>query len=300
MLTDLRDRLREVGRLDVHGTVNERAIAYYAAQGDIQKLPDDSLERRARVLLAMGEDDEKRGDRRLASKRVHEAYAATAEVLERRPRDPKAIFAHAQSEYWLGYFAYLEKDWARAEARWRGYKALADRLMRVDPSNPASLREQGYATGNLCTLEIDRKGAPKRALEACGAAVRAMERVRQVEPSVKADRNLANRHAWLGDAWAAGGKRDRALAEYRRQHALLEPLAERYPKDFDLQDQWMRALMTMAEFLDASGGRAEADQHRRRARELAHKLIRHDSDNVKWRNWLSRIEGAAPADSAGD
>jgi tetratricopeptide (TPR) repeat protein len=299
MLTDLRDRLREVGRLDVHGTVNERAIAYYAAQGDILDLPDDSLERRARVLLAMGEDDEKRGDRSLASKRFREAHAATQEVLARRPRDPKAIFAHAQSEYWLGYLAYLNKDWAQAEARWRGYKSLADRLMLVEPSDPNSLREVGYATGNLCTLEIERKGAPMQALQACSAAVRAMERVRGVDPSVKADRNLANRHAWLGDAWRSADKPHRALAEYRLQHALLKPLAERYPKDFDLQDQWMRALMTMAELLDANGARPEAEQYRRQALDLAHRLITHDHDNVKWRSWLFRIERTAPAVSEG-
>lgn len=289
MLTDLRDKLRAVGRLDVHATVNERAIAYYSEQGAPQDLPDDSLERRARVLHAMGEDDEKAGRTAAALARFREAHAATAEILSRRPDDPKAVFAHAQSEYWLGYLAYLRKDWQRAEARWLAYKTLADRLLRIAPSDPTSLREEGYATGNLCTLQVERKDEPEQALEACTAAVRAMEQVRAIEPGMKADRNLANRHAWLGDAWRAAGNSGRALAEYRRQHALLRPLAEKYPEDFDLQDQWMRALMTMAELLDETGTEAEADRHRRRARDLAERLIQHDPDNARWRRWLMRI-----------
>src|SRR6185437_2504203 len=61
MLTDLRDKLKGVGRLDVMTAVNERALTYYADQ-DLAKLPAESLERRARILHAMGEDDETRGD----------------------------------------------------------------------------------------------------------------------------------------------------------------------------------------------------------------------------------------------
>ncbi|WP_242404876.1 toll/interleukin-1 receptor domain-containing protein [Novosphingobium sp. MBES04] len=54
MLTDLRERLKGVGRLDVLETVNARALDYYAEQADLDALPVDSLERRARILHAMG------------------------------------------------------------------------------------------------------------------------------------------------------------------------------------------------------------------------------------------------------
>ena len=57
MLTDLRGRLKGVGRLDVMNAVNARAMDYYSDQS-LAALPDQSLERRARILHAMGEDDE--------------------------------------------------------------------------------------------------------------------------------------------------------------------------------------------------------------------------------------------------
>jgi tetratricopeptide (TPR) repeat protein len=290
MLTDLRDNLRRVGRLDVHVTVNQRAIAYYAAQGDLENLPDDSLERRARILHAMGEDDEKADRVASALARFRQAHAATTEILERRPDDPKAVFAHAQSEYWLGYLAYLRKDWATAERRWRGYKSLADRLKQLDPMNPTSLREQGYATGNLCTLEVDRKRSAADALNACADAVRTMARIVAINPNArKSIQDLANRYAWLGGAWESAGDRERALAALNRQERLLEPLANRFPDDANVQDQRMRALMATGELLLKSGRRAEGAAYGERARALADHLIRLDPANSRWRKWHSRI-----------
>ena len=62
MLTDLRQKLKGVGRLDVMSAVNERAMEHYRRQASLAELPVDSLERRARLLHAMGEDDDNAGE----------------------------------------------------------------------------------------------------------------------------------------------------------------------------------------------------------------------------------------------
>src|SRR5579871_5761008 len=72
MLTNLRDKLKAVGRLDLLTTVNKRALGYYADQ-DLRRLSSESLERRARIFHAMGEDDDARGDTKLASQEFQEA-----------------------------------------------------------------------------------------------------------------------------------------------------------------------------------------------------------------------------------
>lgn len=69
MLTDLREKLNGVGRPEVMATVNAWVLNDYAAHGDLSRLPDDSLERPARVLHALGDDNQRMGklDRALAS-----------------------------------------------------------------------------------------------------------------------------------------------------------------------------------------------------------------------------------------
>src|SRR5205085_5615115 len=85
MLTELRTRLRGVGNLEVMDSVNRRALAYYAAQGDLSRLSADSLDRRARALLAMGEDLQSRDRQGQAAGVFREAQRITAEQLSRDP-----------------------------------------------------------------------------------------------------------------------------------------------------------------------------------------------------------------------
>ena len=131
MLTDLRDKLEGVGRLDVLQTVNKRALAYYARQPDLAGLPLDSLERRARILQAMGEDDLKRGDRAAALAQFREAYRVTNMLLLTAPQDAQRLFAHAQSEFWLGYVDFMQDRNEAALPRFRSYRSLAQRLVQL-------------------------------------------------------------------------------------------------------------------------------------------------------------------------
>ena len=106
MLTDLREKLRGVNRLDVMKNVNARAMRYYGNGRSITGLSDESLERRSRLLHAMGEDDLQSGKFIDALEKFAEAHKTTKKVLQNNKESTAAIFAHAQSEYWLGYTAF--------------------------------------------------------------------------------------------------------------------------------------------------------------------------------------------------
>lgn len=280
MLTDLREELRGVGRLDVMDDVNRRALDYYVAQGNLASLPPESLERRARILLAMGEDDAKRADQASARRRFAEAHRTTQEQLRRDPGNPDRIFAHGQSEYWMGYMAYLAKDFAEAEDHYRVYAALSEQLVERAPTNLGYMTEAGYAQGNLCTIYLAQK---KPALQPCRAALKWMERVVAATPDEpKALENLANRHAWLADAWHQEGNVQKRI-EYRLQQAdIVRSLTRRFPQNVDYREFWMLTLMALAQTLYETGDGANARIHVREALGIADQLLRHDPENAFW------------------
>ncbi|HEX8482421.1 MAG TPA: toll/interleukin-1 receptor domain-containing protein [Allosphingosinicella sp.] len=295
MHTDLREGLRGVGRLDIMRPVNERALAFYDRQLQTEKRPADRL-MRARILQAIGEDELSRGNEAAAKTLFEETHGTTGALLSSAPNDPDRIFAHAQSEFWLGYMAFGSKDWPTAGNHWRSYKSLADRLVAADAAKPIWLREAGYAEGNLCTLGLVRKSSPSETLRTCRAAVSRMEQVRALAPGdAKSISDLANRYGWLSEALSRNHDKRRALAALQAQQRLLEPLVRRRPDDAKLQDQWMRTLVGLAEFSGKNGQPRQAQTYFREAQAVAEKLIASDPSNAKWAKWLQRIKTQTPS-----
>ena len=295
MLTDLRTRLEGVGRLDILGSVNERAIDYYGAQGDLDRLPKPSLERRARVLQAMGEDDQKRGRFDMAFAEFSEAQRVTAALLAEDPNDPQRVFAHAQSEFWVGYSSFHNRRYDAARPHFLAYLELAQRLVDLQPNDPRALREIGYAHGNICSLELASKADPQRALEACRLALAAMERVAGRLPTdlgVRSD--LANRHAWIADSLTPLGRSREALVHRREQTRIVDALLRSDPLNASYQQDWMLARYSTALLLDGFGEKVAARRSALEARDAVNRLTRTDPENRDWTDWGKKIDKSFP------
>ena len=286
MLTDLRTDLKGVGRLDVMTKVNERAMDYYEDQGDLSDMPAESLERRARILHAMGEDDEKRGDLDKALAKFTEAHRVTGALLARDPENPDRIFGHAQSEYWVGYIAYLKKDWVRAESYWSGYKRYADTLVAIDDQNPKWLREAGYAEGNLCTLGLGQNNRVNDTAVHCSLSLRRMEAALVLKPGdPRVISDIVNRIGWLSSIYEAQNRNDERRALLQRGVRLVDHLRINDPRNNDLTDIWITfqtALVAM-----------EVDQssdHLIYTLQIARRLVAFDPNNKVWGRRLRKLK----------
>lgn len=283
MLTDLRDGLRGVGRIDLMSAVNDRAYAYYENQGSVADLPDESLEQRARVLLAMGEDEFNRANAEQAARLFASAYASTNAALQRQPENPDRIFAHAQSEFWLAEAARVRDDDAAHERGMRAYAALAARLSAVEPGLRA-LRETGYAEGNLCSLTLSDDARLNEAVRHCQLALAAQRRVLAMLPGDRnASVNVANRLSWMADALARAGDIRAALQHSSEAETMVRSLLLRDSANKDTQDLLFAVLYGRGKFLVHAGLRAEAEPPLAEAASIVADLQAVDPTNDRWR-----------------
>ncbi|HMG47810.1 MAG TPA: toll/interleukin-1 receptor domain-containing protein [Allosphingosinicella sp.] len=301
MLTDLRTRLKGVGRIEIMAAVNQRALAYYGGQDRLKDLGADSLEQRARVLLAMGEDYSNRGNLAAALAAFREAHRTTAEQLARAPNDANRMFAHSQSEFWLGRVDYDRHDFAAARRAFDRYKALTDRLLAANAADPHWIREAAYAEGNLCAIALAAPVDAPAALRACATALERMERARRLmgpDPAVIVD--LTNRHAWMAKAWHANGHWDRALVHMSRHEALVRALVASDPDNNDYREIRIGGQIGFAE-LELDHGEREAARSRlaSAAPDLA-ALRRLDPSNATWRSLERRMERALARGERGE
>jgi tetratricopeptide (TPR) repeat protein len=282
MLTDLRSRLEGVGRLDVLTAVNRRALSYYAEQ-DLDQLPAASLERRARVLDAMGEDDEARGDFPAAAAQFDEASRTTAVLLKAAPNDPDRIYGHAQSAFWVGTIAFNAGRKEKARRSFLDYKRLADRLVAIAPRNAAYRRELAYAEGDLCSVALMRPVEPATAVRWCTAALADMQgAARGLGARSGIEQDLISRRAWLADAYRASGDLARAREQRLAQEQALDALIAADPKNMSLRSDWVSLQNALAS-LDFAQGQTSAGRERlQSARDTLDEMIAYDPKNWVW------------------
>ncbi|RAK63738.1 toll/interleukin-1 receptor domain-containing protein [Phenylobacterium kunshanense] len=292
MLTDLRDRLKGVGRLDVLTAVNERTLEYYARQ-NVERLSGEGQARYARILMAMGEDDLSRGDDEAAFGKFRTAGSITEAQLDAAPKDPARIWAHGQSEYWLGYHAYRRDDRVAANASWRRYRLMAIQLVSVASQNPKYLRELAYAEGNLCTLALKKPAVVADALKHCEAALAVMKRVADLSPADRTvARDLINRHAWMAQAFSASGNLQNALAERSEQERLLKAALDSDPNNMRLESTWLVLQRELSSLEVRLGERQRAHRRVLAARQEIDALLAHDPANADWAEQRDRLEVA--------
>jgi serine/threonine protein kinase len=207
MLGDLRKKLQPVGRLDILDGVANKALAYYSAQ-DLNHLDGDSLGRRARTLHAIGDIAEQRGKLDEAQRDFEQAARTTGELLKRSPTDGQRIFDHSQSAYWLGYLQWSRGRLRSAEAHFREYYTLTERMTLIDPTKFDWQLEKIAAAENVAIDLIDL-GQPEEALATIKTAEAQLSEIVKTHPEEAMDQ--ATTIGWIAHAHAALGHQEQAI-----------------------------------------------------------------------------------------
>jgi tetratricopeptide (TPR) repeat protein len=291
MSTDLRYKLRGVGRLDIMTAVNERALQYFDREQN--SLTIESRARRARVLQAIGEDDENRGDLRGALNSFKEAGRTTAALYAEAPNVPERIFDQAQTEFWFGKNDYDNEHFDAARSLFEAYKRLTSRLVEIQPNNPVYQREVGYAEGNLCAVALRKRSDRVEALRACAAALQHIERAAHSSSTLSGiDSDLINRYAWLADSYLANGDIANARTERLLEETMLERQMKADPQNMNLKESWVAHQLALARIDVAIGARDDARARLVQAKDVIDSLIAFDPANRDWSSERKFVESA--------
>ncbi|MBK6451449.1 MAG: hypothetical protein IPF84_02400 [Proteobacteria bacterium] len=223
MLTDLREKLDAVGRLDALASVSQRALQYYGGQ-DLDRTDADTLGRRARTQMLIGEVDNLRGDLD-AALRSYEQAAATTRSSWSAARTIRSACSttHRASSGWATSRGSAA-TWTKAERHMHTYHDLAQRLVALEPDRAEWRMELGYAYSNLGTLTVERRN--------WAGALDWFERSRAINEAYVAQNPdddaarlaLGQDYSYVGETLAVLGRYDEAVASLEREIGLYDRL----------------------------------------------------------------------------
>jgi hypothetical protein len=292
MLTDLRDRLMGVGRLDVMQAVNHRALTYYGGRGTLSELADDSLARRARILQAIGDDNLAQDDLNGALTAFSEAFETTAEQVARTPADPEKLFNHSKTHYGIGRVHELRHDWRQAERHYSTFAAAAEKLVAADPKNPSYLMKAASGAVDLGNVQLLGKNDPARAEGWYLKAVAWLTAADRLSPGDRhIGMSLANAYAWLADSFHRRCEWRSSLSARRHQHSIIASLRRADSRSEEIKFRLAAAERGLAYALWTTQQPVEAQRQLANARSHVRQLTQRDPTNAEWRKLSEKVEG---------
>jgi len=237
MIKDLKFKLEPVGRLDLLEGIGDKAVEYYDKQ-DIKNLNDDSLNRQAAARQVLAQVHLDAGRMEDAQAEIEAAADLTREVLARNPDDTDAIFAHAQSEYWVGAYYRRQGKLAEMEKPWREYDRLGQILYETDPTNFDWVMEAAWGKNNLglWARDYNSKEMDPVALQSYSQAIEFFDKAILLNPkskSVKIER--ANTISGKATMLLATDTAETAKLYQLEYLETLRALIREYPQDYDLK-----------------------------------------------------------------
>jgi len=281
MLTDLRRELRKVGRLDTMAVVNARALAFYNSRRSGDAVIHSLV--RARVDQVTGEDLLTRGDVAGALGYFHQAHQRTSALHNSHPSDPKTLFAHAQSEYWIGRAHELRRDWAEAELRYGRFAAVTDRMIAVTPDDPDVMMQVGWAAVDLGNVQLNGRRDPESAQGTYRKAIDWFGRAAAARPKdTAAQLAQANAYGWLADSFFVRSLWQESARARLQQHKIVESLFRADPANLENGFRYALAQRGLARSLAKVGQLDAAKRLTHEAYRWTKRLRSHDPHNAEW------------------
>ena len=279
MLTDLREQLEPVGRLELLDGVGKRAMDYYARQ-KLADLSATELGRRVRAVQLVAEVQNLRGNNEEALPAFRQAARTTEELLARDADNPEAMFNHGQSLFWVGYIAWQHGQMDEAKRAMEAYADISTRLAAMDRSNLEWQMEEAYSLSNLGTMAVD-DGELSRALRYFERSAEDTDRVSLAEGRPAARQiELAGCLSWIATTLMHLGRISEAIDARRDELAIYDTIIAADPANNEARKGRIFGASGLGQMLMLQGNKSDARYHLDSSITEADRLIASDPENT--------------------
>lgn len=284
MVGDLKTKLDEVGRLDILEGMGGR-VSEYLESLDPDEVTDESLNQQAQVWRQLGEVAMEQGQLDDALRTFTTSREIIEELNRRNPDDPDYLFELGNAEFWVGY-VYLEKgEFAAAQVAMDNYLDYANRLVAIDPTNPAWIMEKSYAHSNLAAMII-RQGQDnvEQALQEIEQAVVLNRQAMDLLPKNTAYRSeYGETLAWLADTQLMACHLGDALISRQESVSIAREEMERDPGNFTLASRYALTLSGLGSVAGQVGMANMAIENYAESRDILARLSAQETSNLSTR-----------------
>ena len=288
MLFDLNDALRPLNRLDLLRKVAQKTRAYYEAMPDAES-NDETLRNRGLAIANIGEIQWQQGatDEALTSFQQAHAIATRLAAKDGSNRDWRRDLARSLGLVGDGLRARGQYD--EALARYREALVIRAALAKLEPDSVTAAIDLAEGHHRVGQVLLER-GSPDEALAEFQAALALCE------PLVKANRDRSLRHRLaiaendIGEAHAAKGLVEQALAAHSSALVVLEELSDEDPANATWRDELANTYDLVGLTREMRGDLDGQLEAYRAALETRERLAAEDPRNPVWQAALARSQ----------
>ena len=289
MLTDLRERLEPLGRLDILDAVGDRAVDYFAAVPP-DGFNDDELTSLSRAMYQIGDVRMDQGRLPDAGRAFETSLDLARALADRDPANDQRLFALGQAEFYAGDRYRVEQRYDEALAHFTAYRDISEELLRRQPEDLTYKLEVGYSHTNVGTI-LQARGDLTGALVEFTQSLEAKQAVARSEPDNPRRRyDIGQGHNLLGVLLLEMGRIVDAQTHFEEDVAIKTALLGDAPDNATFAYRLVVALDYLADSHHARGDLGVALDHYATKRDLLVPLVAADPSNLRWARSLSVTE----------
>jgi eukaryotic-like serine/threonine-protein kinase len=287
MTTDLRDKLKPIGRLDLLDEVNQRVLGYYASFGSNIRNPE-VLSQSSDALANAGDIQKARGDLTGALKSYNQSLSIKERLAQQDPSHTDWQRYRALAIANVGDVLYLQGDTSGALERYQAALKILQTLVARESSNTDLQHDLSMVQENIGQV-LDSRGDLSRALQSYQDCLAIREDLKKKEPTnLERDHDVSLVLLKIAGVFSKQANLADAIKSYKDSLAIQQKLADAQPANALWQQELATSKEQLGKGMAQQGDLAGALEMQREALEIRRKLTEQDPSNATWQRLLAR------------